>query len=80
MFDSASNKPLIYKSSRYEMLHSSLIALSSLRKKLKIFRTSKLEMSRLFSIIGKLVSNLGLTLFRVLFPCFQLNEVEEILT
>ena len=62
------------------MLHSSLIALSSLRKKLKIFRMSKLEISRLFSIIGKLVSNLGLTLFRVLFPCFQLNEVEEILT
>ena len=62
------------------MLHSSLIALSSLRKKLKIFRMSKLEMSRMFSIIGKLVSNLGLTLFRVLFPCFQLNEVEEILT
>ena len=62
------------------MLHSSLIALSSLRKKLKIFRMSKLEMSRLFSIIRKLVSNLGLTLFRVLFPCFQLNEVEEILT
>ena len=62
------------------MLHSSLIALSSLRKKLKIFRMSKLEMSRLFSIIRKLVSNFGLTLFRVLFPCFQLNEVEEILT